>query len=153
MDKSPESLLRRIDPDVHHPTFGDDGAVRETAPTSGRLYLELDDGRNHALWGNFEVGYLDNELAQVERGLYGGNLRYQSDSTTGFGERRLALDGFVAQPGTVQSREEFRGTGGSLYFLRRQDLLAGSERVRIELRDAAFRARLGRRTPETVDRR
>jgi hypothetical protein len=37
----------------------------------------------------------------------------------------------------VPSREEFRGTGGSLYFLRRQDLLAGSERVRIEIRDKA----------------
>jgi hypothetical protein len=45
------------------------------------------------------------------------------------------LDGFAAEPGTVPSREEFRGTGGSLYYLRRQDLLTGSERVRIEIRD------------------
>ena len=35
----------------------------------------------------------------------------------------------------MPSREEFRGTGGSLYFLRRQDILTGSERVRIETRD------------------
>ena len=35
----------------------------------------------------------------------------------------------------MPSYEEFRGTGGSLYFLRHQDLLIGSERVRIELRD------------------
>ena len=45
------------------------------------------------------------------------------------------MDGFAAEPGTIASREEFRGTGGSLYFLQRQDILAGSERVRIELRD------------------
>src|SRR5262249_34932566 len=31
--------------------------------------------------------------------------------------------------------EQFRGTGGSLYFLRQQDILTGSERVRIEMRD------------------
>jgi hypothetical protein len=31
--------------------------------------------------------------------------------------------------------EEFRGTGGSLYFLHHQDILTGSERVRIEIRD------------------
>ena len=37
----------------------------------------------------------------------------------------------------MASREEFRGTGGSLYFLRRQDILSGSERVRIEMRDKA----------------
>ena len=47
----------------------------------------------------------------------------------------MQLDGFAAEPGTVPSREEFRATGGSVYFLRRQDILTGSERVRIELRD------------------
>ena len=35
----------------------------------------------------------------------------------------------------MPSREEFRGTDGSLYFLRHQDLLAGSERLRVEVRD------------------
>jgi len=135
LDKSPESLFRRIDPDYHYPTFGDDGTVEESAPTSGKFYIRLDKAESHALWGNFKVGYRDNELALVERGLYGGNLRYQSPTTTEFGENRLVVDGFAAKPGTVSSREEFRGTGGSLYFLRRQDLLMGSERVRIETRD------------------
>src|SRR5881397_844057 len=45
------------------------------------------------------------------------------------------MDGFAAEPGTLSSYEEFRGTGGSLYFLHHQDILAGSERVRIEMRD------------------
>ena len=135
LDKSPESLFRRMDPDHHYPTFGDDGTVEENAPTSGKFYLKLNKGENHALWGNFKVGYVDNELALVERGLYGGNLHFQTDATTRFGEERGALDGFAAQPGTVSSRESFRGTGGSLYFLKRQDLLVGSERVQIEVRD------------------
>jgi flagellar motor protein MotB len=135
MDKSPESLFRRVDSDYYYPTYGDDGTVEEMAPTSGKLFLELKNRENHALWGNFNVGYLNNELAHVDRGLYGANLHYQSTSTTGFGEQRMALDGFAAEPGTVPSREEFRGTGGSLYFLRQQDLLAGSDRVRIEVRD------------------
>jgi uncharacterized repeat protein (TIGR01451 family) len=135
MDKSPEALFRRIDPDYHYPTFGDDGTVEQTAPTSGKFFVELTQNENRALWGNFKVGYLDNELAQVERGLYGANLHYQTLGTTDFGEQRLALDAFVAEPGTVPSREEFRGTGGSLYFLRVQDILQGSERVRIEVRD------------------
>jgi hypothetical protein len=37
----------------------------------------------------------------------------------------------------MPSYEQFRGTGGSLYYLRHQDLLIGSERVRIEVRDKA----------------
>ncbi len=135
MDKSPESLFRRIDPDYYYPTFGDDGIVEETAPTLGKFFVKLNKQENHALWGNFRVGYLANELAQVDRGLYGANVHYQSPSTTRFGEQRLVLDGFAAEPGTVPSREEFRATGGSLYFLRQQDLLVGSDRVRIEVRD------------------
>jgi uncharacterized repeat protein (TIGR01451 family) len=135
MDKSPEALFRRIDPDYHYPTFGDDGTVEETAPTSGKLYVKLDKDQNHAMWGNFKVGYLDNELAQVDRGLYGANVHYQTLAATEVGEQRVALDGFAAKPGTVASREEFRGTGGSLYFLRRQDVLEGSERLRVEVRD------------------
>ena len=135
LDKSPDSLFRRIDPDYHYPTFGDDAVVEEMAPTMGKFYVKLSEGENHGLWGNFKVGYMQNELAQVDRGLYGANGHYESETTTSFGEQRYAIDGFAAEPGTVASFEEFRGTGGSLYFLRRQDILPGSDTVRVELRD------------------
>ncbi|NQZ98719.1 MAG: OmpA family protein, partial [Myxococcales bacterium] len=135
VDKTPDALFRRIDSDDYYPTFGDDGTVEEGAPTSGKFYVKLSKRENHAMWGNFKVGYLQNELAHVDRGLYGANVHYQSLDTTSFGEQRLVVDGFAAQPGTVPSREEFRGTGGSLYYLRVQDLLEGSERLRIEIRD------------------
>ena len=135
MDKSPDSLFRRIDPDYYYPTFGDDGSVEELAPTMGKFFVRLSQDDNYGQWGNFRVGYMNNELAQVDRGLYGVNMHYQTDATTEFGDKRFVVDTFAAEPGTVGSREEFRGTGGSLYFLRRQDILAGSERVRIELRD------------------
>jgi flagellar motor protein MotB len=135
MDKSPEALFRRLDTDYHSPTFGDDSTVTEDAPTSGKFYVKMEKDETYALWGNFKVVYADTDLAQVDRGLYGANLHYQPLGATGFGEPRLLLDGFAADPGTVAGRDEFRGTGGSLYFLRRQDVLEGSERVRIEVRD------------------
>jgi flagellar motor protein MotB len=135
LDKSPDALFRRIDPDYHFPTFGDDGTVEEMAPTLGKFYVKVGNGENYGEWGNFQIGYMNNELAQVDRGLYGANVHYESERTTSFGEKRFGIDGFTAEPGTIASREEFRGTGGSLYFLQRQDLLSGSERVRIEHRD------------------
>ncbi|MBE0599230.1 MAG: OmpA family protein [Desulfuromonadales bacterium] len=135
LDKSPESLFRRIDPDYHLPTYGDDSTVAEDAPTLGKFYLRVNKEKNYGLWGNFRVGYLDNTLAHVDRGLYGANLHYQSAETTSFGELRFWADGFAADPGTVAGRDEFRGTGGSLFFLKQQDLLTGSERVRVEIRD------------------
>jgi flagellar motor protein MotB len=135
MDKSPGALFRRIDPDYHFPTFGDDSTVTEDAPTNGKFFVKAKKDKSHGLWGNFQVAYTDTDLAQVDRGLYGANLHYQSLDTTSFGETRLLVDGFAADPGTVAGRDEFLGTGGSLYFLRRQDVLEGSERVRIEVRD------------------
>jgi hypothetical protein len=124
-----------MDPDYHYPTFGDDSTVAEDAPTMGKFYIKLKKDETYGLWGNFKVGYTDNDLAQVDRGLHGANLHYQPLDTTSFGEARILLDGFAADPGTVAGRDEFLGTGGSLYFLRRQDILEGSERVRIEVRD------------------
>jgi len=135
MDKSPDSLFRRIDADYYYPTFGDDATVEEMAPTMGKFFVRLGKDDDYGQWGNFKVAYMNNELAQVDRGLYGANLHYQSEATTEFGERRFVVDAFAAEPGTIGSREEFLGTGGSLYFLQRQDILAGSERVRIEMRD------------------
>ncbi|MEJ2392821.1 MAG: OmpA family protein, partial [Gammaproteobacteria bacterium] len=135
LDKSPDALFRRIDPDYHYPTFGDDSTVEEDAPTLGKFYVKMKKDKTYGLWGNFKIAYTDNDLAHVDRGLYGANLHYQPLDTTSFGEPRLMVDGFAADPGTVSGRDEFRGTDGSLYFLRRQDVLEGSERVRIEVRD------------------
>ena len=137
MDKSPGAFFRRIDEKYYYPTFGDDSTVAEMAPTMGKFFVRVSQEDNYGQWGNFKVGYVNNELAHVDRGLYGGNAHYQSHETTDFGEQKYAADVFAAEPGTIASREEFRGTGGSLYFLRRQDLLIGSERIRIELRDKA----------------
>ena len=137
MDKSPGALFRRIDDKYHYPTFGDDSTVAEMAPTLGKFFVRVSQDDNYGQWGNFKVGYVNNELAHVDRGLYGANAHYQSEATTDFGEQNYAVDVYAAEPGTISSREVFRGTGGSLYFLRRQDLMIGSERVRIELRDKA----------------
>ena len=135
MDKSTDALFRRMDPDYHWPTLGDDSSVTEDAPTSGKFYAKAEKDETYGLWGNFKIGYTDSNLTHVDRGLYGANLHYQPLETTSFGQPRLLIDGFAADPGTVAGRDEFRGTGGSLYFLHRRDILEGSERLRIEIRD------------------
>lgn len=135
LDKAPDALFRRIDPDYHYPTFGDDGVVEEMAPTLGKFYFRAEHGDDYAMWGNFKTDLASNELAQVDRGLYGANAVWEADSTTAFGERRASVNGFAAEPGTIAGRDEFRGTGGSLFYLRNQDILGGSERLRIEMRD------------------
>jgi len=135
LEKTPDALFRRLDSDLYYPTFGDDSTVVEDAPTSGKFYVKLSKYDDYGLWGNFKAAYTGNELAHVDRALYGANGHFETDDSTSFGEKRFQVDGFAAEPGTIAGRDEFRGTGGSLYFMRHQDILAGSERLRVEIRD------------------
>src|SRR5215470_4031613 len=137
LGKTPDSLFRRINPDYYFPSFGDDSVVEETAPTLGKFFVKASHGQDYGMWGNFKVSYVGNDLAHVDRGLYGADAHYGSQLITSFGEQRITVNGFAAQPGTLASYEQFLGTGGSLYFLHHQDILTGSESVRIEVRDKA----------------
>jgi outer membrane protein OmpA-like peptidoglycan-associated protein len=133
--KDPSYLLRRIDPNRYYPVYGDDSVIADDAPTQGKFYVRLERDASSVMWGNFQTAWTGTELTQYSRGLYGGELVWNSQATTDQGERRTTVNAFAAEPGTLQSREEFRGTGGSLYYLRRQDLTEGSERLWVEIRD------------------
>lgn len=133
--KDPRYLLRNIDPDAYYPVYGDDSTTVDDAPTQGKFYVRLEKGDSQVMWGNFRTSWTGSELVQYSRGLYGARAMYRSEESTGFGERRSFVEAFAADPGSLGAREEFRGTGGSLYYLHRQDLTMGSERVWIEIRD------------------
>ncbi|MEO1660667.1 MAG: TonB-dependent receptor [Pseudomonadota bacterium] len=134
-EKDPQSVLRRIDPDRYYPVYGDNSTYVEDAPTQGRFYVRLEDGDDHVVWGNFFTNVTDTEFAQIDRGLYGAKAEYNSDATTQDGEKKVSATLFAADPGTIPGRQEFRATGGSVYFLENQDVTIGSERLRVELRD------------------
>lgn len=133
--KDPRYLLRRLDSDAYYPVYGDDSTLVEDAPTRGKFYVKLQRGDSHVLWGSFQTRLSGTDLVNYSRGLYGAQARYQAPESTAFGERRTEAELFAADPGTLAAVEEFRGTGGSLYYLRNQDILAGSERLRMEIRD------------------
>ncbi|MBO6944358.1 hypothetical protein [Altererythrobacter sp.] len=133
--KDPRQLLRRLNSEQFYPTYGDDSTLVEDAPTQGSFYLRVNKDANQFVVGNFTTAINGAELAQLDRGLFGALVDINSQATTEFGERRFQLTGFASDPGTVPAREEFRGTGGSLYFLKRRDVSIGSERIRIEVRD------------------
>lgn len=133
--KDPKYLLRSIDPNLYYPVYGDDSTTVDDAPTQGKFFVKLQKGDSHVMWGNFQTSWSGTELMQYSRGLYGAQLRYRSEEATAYGEKRTQIDAFAADPGTLASREEFRGTGGSMYYLRHLDITQGSERVWIEVRD------------------
>jgi hypothetical protein len=144
--KDPKQFLRRIDPDDYYPVYGDDSTAVEDAPTRGKFFVRFAEGNNHVQWGNFKTEIKGTELLRNERALYGVSGVYKSSVTTSFGEPKLQTTFYAAQPGTLPQRDEFRGTGGSAYFLKHRDVTIGSETVFIETRDRLSSRILSRRT-------
>ena len=136
-DKNLDQLLRRLDPDRYYPTYGDDSTIEQDAPTSGRVYARIERDDDYMLWGNYQTNFNDTEFARVQRTLYGAKLHWDENGhTTKFGDDRTRLTAFIAEGGTRQGRDELRGTGGSVYYLRHGDISIGSEIVRVETRDS-----------------
>jgi len=147
LDKQdPRRLLRRLDPDDYYPVYGDDSTFVEDAPTKGKFYVRLERGDSHVMWGNYKTQITGTEFLRSDRALYGASAVYRSEEATSFGERRTEVTLYGAQPDTLPSREVFLGTGGSAYFLKRQDIVEGSETVRVETRDAVTGRVVARQT-------
>jgi outer membrane protein OmpA-like peptidoglycan-associated protein len=133
--KDPEDLLRRIDPTRYYPVYGDDSTTVQDAPTAGKFYVRLEKGDSSVMWGDFQTHLTGTDFIQFSRTLYGLDIRYRSPQTTALGEKKSSVDAFWADPGTLEARQEFRGTGGSLYYLQNQDISVGSEQVWMQIRD------------------
>lgn len=143
--KDPRQFLRRIDPDKYYPVYGDDSTAVEDAPTRGKFYVRLERGDSHVMWGNFKTRITGTKFLRNERALYGASGVYRSDDTVPSGERRTEASAYAAQPGTLPQRDVLRGTGGSAYFMKHQDVTIGSETVSVVIAD--------RITNTIVDRR
>ena len=131
----PQDIFRRLDPDQYYPVYGDDSTTYRDVDTMGRLYIRVDWDKSQALWGNFNTGITGTEYAQYSRALYGGALSWRSRRSTALGEPGTELKLFGSEAQTAPGHNEFMGTGGSLYYLRHTDVLPGSERVVLEIRD------------------
>ena len=133
--KNAREFLKRIDPDKYYPVYGDDSTWVEDAPTKGKFYVRVERGDSHIMWGNYKTRIAGTKFLASSRGLYGASLEVRSDSQTSYGERKTEVSAYGALPDTVPQTDEFLGTGGSAYFLRRQDITQGSETVIVEVRD------------------
>ncbi len=134
-EKDPSSLLRRIDPNEYYPTYGDGSSIVEDAPTQGKIYVRVEKDKNYAVWGNSQAELKNTEYLRNERVLYGANAHWESQAQTTHGEPRAQATFYAARPDNLPQRDVLRGTGGSIYFLSRQDITRGSEVVSVELRD------------------
>lgn len=133
--KDPLGVIGRLDPDLAYPTYGDDSEIVQDAPTDGKFYFRAEREGSYLMWGNAKAPVAGAEYLRNERSLYGASGLYASPALTARGEPRFTFGAYAAHPDQLPGREIFLGTGGSVYFLRRQDISIGTETVSIERRD------------------
>jgi hypothetical protein len=136
-DKDPDRVLDRLraESGLQHPTHGDGGTSVDDTPTQGNVYLRVENDRTRLTFGSFAAGVTGPGLLQNTRDLYGFEARHVSPGVTSAGEARVAVTGYVAQPDTLPQRDILRGTGGSIYFLSRQDVVFDSVKATVQVRD------------------
>lgn len=134
-EKDPRHLLKRLDAADTYPTYGDDSTAYDDAPTSGRLYVRVEKEGSSLTWGDFKTDVRGTEFLRQSRALYGAELKWLSRRTVESGDARAAVSLYAASPDTLPQRDILRGTGGSIYFLSRQDINGGSETVVVEVVD------------------
>jgi len=135
-ERDKKELFRNLDPDKYYPVYGDASSIDYKATdTQGMLYLLIEWDKSSILWGNYETGFNDTEFASFSRTLYGGKIHLESVSTTPYGEPHTKLIIFKARAQQKAGHNEFTGAGGSLFYLKHKDIIEGSEKVKIEVRD------------------
>jgi len=132
--RDPRSVFRRLDPDQYYLVYGDDSNLYDDTDSQGKFYLRVEWDKSRALWGNFNTAFTGTELAPFNRSLYGGHLRHRSVENTALGDTKTEISVFASEAQTAFRHNEFLGTGGSLYYLRDQDIVLGSEKVWVEVR-------------------
>ncbi|HEX6377227.1 MAG TPA: hypothetical protein VFZ91_16065 [Allosphingosinicella sp.] len=117
-----------IDPDAYYTVYADRTERRYDAASVRKLYLKLERPQFYALFGDYETGIDEPELARYVRAFNGVKAEYRSD--------RVSATAFAADSPNRHRHDEIQGNGLSgPYALGARNILANSERVAIEVRD------------------
>ncbi|MFM2409914.1 MAG: hypothetical protein RL481_742, partial [Pseudomonadota bacterium] len=117
-----------IDPRRYYTVYADRSEQRYDAASIRRLYLKLERPQFYALFGDYQTGIDEPELARYQRSFNGIKAEYRSDD--------VHAQVFAADTPYRYRREEIQGTGlTGPYALAARDILPNSERIALEVRD------------------
>jgi uncharacterized repeat protein (TIGR01451 family) len=126
--RNPQGLFQTIDPNKYYLLYGDGTEQQSDAASAKSLYVKLERGQFYALFGDYATGLTVTELSRYDRTLTG----FKSEMKGGWYEYSI----FAADTDQAFIKDELRGDGTSgLFHLSQQNILIGSERVTIEVRD------------------
>ena len=120
-DETPLRRRHRSRPPIT-PIYADRSERRYDAASVRRLYLRLERPQFYALFGDYDTGIDEPELARYVRSMNGLKAEYRSD--------RVSATAFASDTPTRHRRDEIQGNGLSgPYALGARNILANRERV------------------------
>jgi hypothetical protein len=128
-----------------HVTYGDDSKLTDATPSDGRVFLRAKNENVRLTWGNFTTPTGSSKLNTSARKLYGGEVQLKTTTKTKDGRAAGTLTAYRATPETATMRDVLEGTGGSMFFLSRQNVLFGTQRVQVQIVDPVSGAILNTR--------
>ena len=133
-----------VDPERFYAVYGDTSEQVADVNARGKLYLLVTADESSATWGNFQTDIEGVQLLRYQRTLHGAQLVVNETFAEDYGTE-LRVHWADDENALRQSFDYLRGTGGSLYYLRHDEVTEGSERVSIVVRDRTSGAELFRR--------
>jgi uncharacterized repeat protein (TIGR01451 family) len=125
--KSASGLIQEQDLESEYLVYADSTIQKNETPSSKKLYLKIEKDSFYALFGDFDTGF-DTELSKYTRRLNGLKSEFHGDM--------FEYNAFITQSNKSFRKDEIQGDGTSgLYHLKSKDIVVGSQRVYIEVRD------------------
>ena len=127
-------FAQMVDPEKYYPVYGDSSKEVRDVNARDKVYVMIEADRSKLQIGNFKTDIKGLDLLKYNRTYYGVNLDFRKVLAKKFDTQ---LKVFVSNDADhlVHGHNELRATGGSIYYLKERELVAGSERVRIVIRD------------------
>ncbi|HEX5184059.1 MAG TPA: hypothetical protein VFW19_13040 [Allosphingosinicella sp.] len=117
-----------IDPNSYYTVYADRSERRYDAASVKKLYLKLERPQFYALFGDYQTGIDEPELARYVRAFTGGKAEYRSP--------RVSAIAFAASAPGTHRRDDIQGNGlTGPYALGARNILANSEQVSLVVRD------------------
>jgi len=138
-----------IDPTRDYVIFGDATDDLRDANARGPFYLKVEADKSSLTYGSMRTDIEGIQLLRYDRSLVGGKLDLDVEAQKGFKTRAKA---FISDENRrlVRRHDELRATGGSLYYTSSKDIIEGSEKVSVVVREEDTGIELGR-APMTRD--
>ncbi len=134
-----------IDPTRDYVIYGDASDDIRDANARGRFYLMVEADKSRLGYGSFRTDIRGVHLLRYDRTFDGAHLEFDKALAEGY---RTRVNGYVSDDNRrlVRRHDELRATGGSLYYLSSREIIEGSDKVELVVREVDTKLELGRTT-------